>query len=130
MNQVNQLEIDKYLNRVEKNLSVIYSSDEINEITKNMNLSISEYIRDHPSCTIVDVQNYLQEDELFSDWAINADLLDVNDKMNYNIIQKKGGIAVFIVSLLIVLLFLLSSHIEDMIILDGHNNLKTILINR
>lgn len=130
MNRVNQLEIDRYLNRVEKNLSMIYSSDEVNKITENMNFSIDEYIREHPSCTIIDIQNYLQEDEMFSDWARNADFSDINDKMNYSITQKKGGIAVFIVSLLIVLLFLLSSHIEDMIILDGHNSLKTILINR
>lgn len=130
MNRVNQLEIDRYLNRVEKNLSMIYSSDEVNKITENMNFSIDEYIREHPSCTIIDIQNYLQEDEMFSDWARNADFSDINNKMNYSIIQKKGGIAVFIVSLLIVLLFLLSSRIEDMIILDGHNSLKTILINR
>ena len=130
MNRVNQLEIDRYLNRVEKNLSMIYSSDEVNKITENMNFSIDEYIREHPSCTIIDIQNYLQEDEMFSDWARNADFSDINNKMNYSIIKKKGGIAVFIVSLLIVLLFLLSSRIEDMIILDGHNSLKTILINR
>ena len=91
MNRVNQLEIDRYLNRVEKNLSMIYSSDEVNKITENMNFSIDEYIREHPSCTIIDIQNYLQEDEMFSDWARNADFSDINDKMNYSITQKKGA---------------------------------------
>ncbi len=65
----------KYLKDVQKNLRLLYSQENVNDIVKIMNSSIDDFIQNNPLSTLNDFKTYVNTEDIFSDWIQNAELM-------------------------------------------------------
>ena len=80
----------KYLKDVQKNLRLLYSQENVNDIVKIMNSSIDDFIQNNPLSTLNDFKTYVNTEDIFSDWIQNSECDEIITKIDINSTRKKG----------------------------------------
>ena len=81
----------KYLKDVQKNLRLLYSQENVNDIVKIMNSSIDDFIQNNPLSTLNDFKTYVNTEDIFSDWIQNAECDEIITKIDINSTRKKDN---------------------------------------
>lgn len=102
-------DINKYLRKLQKELSVIYSKDETAQILQMIRSGMEDYMTEHPSCTLEELKNYLQTEEVFADWIRNTDAAKVKKTLDTHMIQNKAVGVIITAAIAIVIFFNLHS---------------------
>lgn len=125
-----QDDIEKYLEKKKINLRSIYSRNEIENTIGIMRQGIFDYISEHPYCTFDEIDNYLQTESLYSDWANDENVVDVIKKIDNDHISFKAGCLIFFVAIIIIVLGAFSFDIFRYIAQRSVDNIFEIQINR
>ena len=64
---------------------------------------------EHPSCTLEELKNYLQTEEVFADWIRNTDSAKVKKTLDTHMIQNKAVCVIITAAIAIVIFFNLHS---------------------
>ena len=125
-----QDDIEKYIEKKKINLRSIYSRNEIENTIGIMRQGIFDYISEHPYCTFDEIDNYLQTESLYSDWANDENVVDVIKKIDNDHISFKAGCLIFFVAIIIIVLGAFSFDIFRYIAQRSVDNIFEIQINR
>ena len=65
-----EIKLNKYLKSLKKQLSLIYSEDEAEYIIDMVNDRVNSYLRDNPSASMEDIQEYIIHDNELMEFGL------------------------------------------------------------
>lgn len=119
----------KYLKDVQKNLRLLYSQENVNDIVKIMNSSIDDFIQNNPLSTLNDFKTYVNTEDIFSDWIQNAECDEIITKIDINSTRKKRIIVILTGIVVTFILLLMTFLLGHLIMYITAQNVVTIVIN-
>lgn len=103
-----EIKLNKYLKSLKKQLSLIYSEDEAEYIIDMVNDRVNSYLRDNPSASMEDIQEYIIHDNELMEFGLeNIDPTILEQNIDCTAKEKKKSVIILSIAGCILLLFVI-----------------------